>query len=200
MPTYAYRCACGAAKQVFYPQLPSEARQKAAPCDVCEGSADRDYAAEGFFAIGGQHGGIEKAVGMAAEHDASGRPIFRDGSGKVHEIRTSRDLDSFTRHNAVGPPEMEWRKNAETGETEAVPVVRNGQIVRKPEKLTPLDGGNEWAPPAEAPTGRPIRNGAIVHGKTPTPTGEDVWGGREGGEPEVKDVGVRRPPDGTKWR
>ena len=163
MPSYAYRCECGASKVVFYPALPSEAKQAATSCDVCDKQAKRSLGDEGFFAVGGQNGGVEKAVGMAAERDASGRPIFRDPNGQVHEIRTSRDVDSFTKHNAVGPPEMEWRRNAETGETEAVPVKRNGQIVRKSEHLTPLDGGYEWTPPSEASTGRPIKNLSLIH-------------------------------------
>ena len=202
MPSYAYRCECGASKVVFYPTLPSEAKQNAAACDVCDKQAKRSIADEGFFAVGGQNGGVEKAVGMAAERDAAnGRPIYHDENGKIHEIRSSKDIDSFSRHNALGRTIYTDKLVRDKDGTMVPAPARgaNGQVLRESEQLTPLDGGGEWTPPSETATGRPIKNGAIVQGPTKTATGEDAWGSRQSGEPDVREVGVRRPPPGKKW-
>lgn len=214
MPSYRYVCSCGWRVEKFFRTLPSEDKQIATPCEECGQTARRSFGDEGFFAVGGQHGGVEKAVGMAAQTDASGRPVFRDENGKVHEIRSSRDVDSFQKHNALGLPRMvEWR-NPVTGEktwtqqrtrmvsdpvTGEVDEAKSGAIVRGPERLTPLDGGDSWSPPSESVTGLPIVNGAIQPRAIDEKRRNEVWAQREGNEPEVREVGVRHPPPGKKW-
>lgn len=205
MPTYRYVCAgCGWKVEKIFRALPSEAKQTSTPCEECDKQATRSMGDEGFFAVGGQHSGIEKAAAFAAQQDpATGRPIFTDENGKTREIKTSRDLDSFTRHNAVGPPVIE-KVIRRDGVDVLVPALRNGKVIRGPERLTPMDDASEWIPPSEAATGRPIVNGVVVKGEPMTvdpQTGKrmTVWAQREGGEPDTKEAGVRRPPDGKKW-
>ena len=218
MPTYRYSCDCGWKVEKFYKTLPSDARQAGAVCEECGKTAPRALGDEGFYAVGGQNGGVEKAVGFASNQDANGRPQFRDENGKVREIRTSRDVDSFQRHNALGAPRMvEWR-NPVTGAAEwtqqrvrmvADPVTgevdeaKSGAIIRGPECLVPLDGG-EFSPPSETVAGRPMKNGVAVKGETmyrDPVTGQptSAWAQREGGEPDVREAGIRRPPSGKKW-
>lgn len=225
MPTYRYRCTCGWKVEKFYKSLPSEAKQTSAECEECGSAAPRSFGDEGFYANGGQHSGMEKAVAFSMQKDASGRPIYQDENGKVQEIRSSADIDAWTRHNAVGLPRMTSVKNPITGRmmqieqrqhtvldpvTGEVDEAKSGAIIRGPEKLTPLDGYGEFTPPKESITGLPIVDGAmrarkarplgIIDPETLKPmTSDDVWSDRGEGKIQARADVVKRPPPGKKW-
>lgn len=226
MPTYAYRCTCGYATTKTFKSLPSEARQTSAACDECNGTMARDFGEERFYANGGQHSGMEKAVQFSLQKDSAGRPIYRDQNGQVKEIRTSSDIDAWQKNNAVGLPRMTEVYNPVTGrkqvvaqrermvldpQTGEVDEAKSGAIIRTPERLVPLDGGDEVAPPSESITGIPIVNGAMqrpakrslgfIDPETRKPaTTDDVWGAPAGSVKTSDVAPVRRPPPGTKWK
>ena len=225
MPSYAFACAaCGYQTVKTYKSLPSEAKQTSAPCDECDKPMARDFGGERFYARGGQHSGMEAAVQFSLQKDSMGRPIYTDENGRVKEIRTSSDIDAWTRHNAVGLPRMTEVRNPITGRkmtvaqrermvldpaTGEVDEGESGSVVRGPERLVPLDGGSEAAIPAESITGLPIVNGAMnrpekralgfLDPETQKPmTTDDLWGGKA--PVETQEVKVKRPPPGMKWK
>lgn len=155
MPTYAFKCSCGSAKEVYFQTLPSEAKQKHATCDACDGRMDRDIASEGFYAQGGTNFDVQKSAAFAMNKvDTGGQltPVFRDENGKIHEVKSSKDVDRWTKDNQLGVPRMvEWT-NRITGKKSYVPqrtVMKAdpvtgepadaGEVIRSSERMVPLD-------------------------------------------------------------
>lgn len=176
MPTYQFKCGCGAVKAVLFRTLPPEAKQRSSVCEECGGAMERDFANEGFYAVGGTNFEVAAAAAFGAGHvdPTSGIPRFKDENGRVNEIRSSRDLDKWRTSNQLGKPRMvEWT-NPVTGKTYHVPQrtimkadpetgepVDAGAVIRTSERLVPLDGPDEFTPPSESRTGRPIVNGVL---------------------------------------
>lgn len=168
MPLYGYRCAEHGDFDQFFKSLPSEAKQKSFPCPDCDQPAQRLLGQ--FYTTGTQHGGMEDAAAMSMDLvDVGGRkrPAFRDNNGRLHEVKTSKDIDNWRRNNMLGRPRMvEWT-NQKTGEKSWVPqrteMVADpetgeqmdvGSIVKDSEPLIPLD--NTFNMPSESRTGVPI--------------------------------------------
>lgn len=204
MPCYDYKCPCGNEFDIFYKSLPSDKKQKEAPCPECDQPAQRLLGR--FYTTGTQNGGMEDAAAVSMDVvDVGGRmrPAFRDNNGKLHEVKTSKDIDNWRRNNQLGRPRMvEWT-NRKTGEKSWVPQRTRmeadpetgdqmdvGAIVKDSEALIPLD--NDFNMPAESKTGVPIdaRSGVskfkgldpTIMGGVPDPvTGKpmkmsDMWG------------------------
>lgn len=207
MPCYDYRCAEHGEFDIFYKSLPSEKKQQEAPCPDCDAPSPRLLGR--FYTTGTQHGGMEDAAAISMDVvDIGGRkrPAFRDNNGKLHEVKTSKDIDNWRRNNMLGRPRMvEWT-NKKTGEKSWVPqrtkMVADpdtgeqmdvGSIVKDSEPLVPLD--NNFSMPSESRTGVPIDSKTGVskgrgidptlrHGVMPIPdptTGKpmrmsDMWG------------------------
>lgn len=171
MPTYAFHCSCGSKAEIFFKSLPSEEKQKHAPCQECGRKMYRDHAQEEFFAVGGTNFDVQKAAMMAVpKEDQGGRlvPVYTDANGKKQEIRNSKDIDNWTVSNRLGTPQMVPWKNRITGETRYVPKrtimkadpttgepADAGAVIREPAKLVPLP--NHLDIPHESRTGRPLR-------------------------------------------
>lgn len=207
MPCYDYRCAEHGEFDIFFKSLPSEKKQKEAACPDCDAPSPRLLGR--FYTTGTQHGGMEQVAETAmGAVDIGGRqrPAFRDNNGRLHEVKTSKDIDNWRRNNQLGRPRMvEWT-NQKTGEKSWVPqrtkMVADpntgeqmdvGSIVKDSEALIPLD--NTFDMPAESRTGVPInsktgvsvgigRDPVLRHGGTVIPdpsTGKpmkmsDMWG------------------------
>ncbi len=208
MPTYSFRCACGSVKDVFFKSLPSEAKQRSASCDACDGKMERNYENEGFFAVGGTNFAVANAAAVACKTGSNGSPVYRDNNGKLHEIRNSGDIDNWRVDNALGKPRLVPWKNQITGETQMVPqravmqadpvtgepLETSPIINREPTKLIPLDShGQEYTPPSSSKTGLPMKDGVLkikpedmTHSLVDPVTGKrpklkDLWGNGTGG-------------------
>lgn len=168
MPTYDYKCPEHGEFDIFYKSLPSEKKQKEAPCPDCDAPSQRLLYR--FYTNGTQNGGMEDAAAISMETvDVGGRlrPAFRDNNGRLHEVKTSKDIDNWRVNNQVGRPRMtEWR-NPKTGEKSWVPMRTKmqadpisgepldiGAIIKESEPLVPLD--NNFSIPTETTSGIPI--------------------------------------------
>lgn len=168
MPLYGYKCEDHGEFDQFFKTLPSEAKQKSYPCPDCDKPSVRLLGQ--FYTTGTQHGGMEDAASMSMDLvDVGGRkrPAFRDNNGRLHEVKTSKDIDNWRRNNMLGRPRMvEWT-NQKTGEKSWVPqrtkMVADpetgeqmdvGSIIKDSEPLIPLD--NNFSMPSESKTGIPI--------------------------------------------
>ncbi len=207
MPCYDYKCPEHGEFDIFFKSLPSEKKQKEAPCPDCDAPSPRLLGR--FFTTGTQHGGMEEAAGLSMDVvDIGGRqrPAFRDNNGRLHEVKSSKDIDMWRRNNQLGRPRMvEWT-NQKTGEKSWVPMRTKmhadpdtgeqmdvGSIIKDSEPIVPLD--NSFDMPSESRTGVPIdqktgvskaigRDPVLRHGATVIPdpaTGKpmkmsDMWG------------------------
>lgn len=202
MPLYGYKCEEHGEFDQFFKTLPSEAKQKSYPCPDCDKPSIRLLGS--FYTTGTQHGGMEDAAALSMDVvDVGGRmrPAFRDNNGRLHEVKSSKDIDNWRRNNQLGRPRMvEWT-NQKTGEKSWVPkrtkMVADpetgeqmdvGSIVKDSEPLIPLD--NTFTMPSESKTGIPIDSrtgvskarGVDVNTRIPDPvTGKpmrmsDMWG------------------------
>lgn len=205
MPAYDYRCDEHGEFEQFFKSLPSEAKQKSMPCPDCDKPAIRLLA--NFSVNGTQHSGMEDAAAFStvgANVGGRKRPIFTDNNGKVHEIKTSADIDRWRRDNRLGSPRMvEWT-NTITGAKSWVPqrvkmvAGSDGEpidcpVLKEAAKIVPLD--NYYEPKTESRNGVPFnKNGVSVlkdqdpglmqHGRAviDPQTGKkmkmsDLWGG-----------------------
>lgn len=230
MPSYSYSCAaCGLETVKRYTAVPPEEKRKSTPCE-CGAVALRDYATDitSVGVTGGQKGGIEKEVGFSMEKDSSGRPIYRDLNGKVHEIRSSKDVDAWSQNlgqNPFAKPRMVQYRNPITGVTTWEPSrvgglrphpvtgepLEHGQIIREKEALIPLGRvEGEYVPPSCAPNGVPLVNGVlpqVANDRKPLGLLDPVTGkpmtmadcwGDESGI-QTQKVQTKRPPPGMKW-
>src|SRR3990167_8436450 len=176
MPSYSFRCACGWEIVKRFTCIPSDAKRESTPCEECGNTAARDYDADlkSVSTNGGQKGTIENEVAFGMEKDPSnGRPIFRDVNGRVHEVRSSTDVEAFkaTSANAFAKPRMVKFRNPITGRTSYEPdrvgglrphpvtgePVETGAILREHQKLVelgPIRG--EYVPPSHTATGIPV--------------------------------------------
>lgn len=168
MPCYDYKCPEHGEFDIFFKSLPSEKKQKEAPCPDCDAPSPRMLSR--FYTNGTQHGGMEDAAAISMDVvDVGGRmrPAFRDNNGRLHEVKTSKDIDNWRGNNQLGRPRMvEWT-NQKTGEKSWVPQRTKmqadpetgeqmdvGAIVKESEPLIPLD--NNFSMPAQSRTGVPM--------------------------------------------
>lgn len=168
MPIYEFRCPNCGDFDLMFKTLPSEKKQKEAICPECDTVSARLLSQ--FAPIGTQHGGMEDAAALSMDVvDVGGRmrPAFRDNNGKLHEVKTSKDIDNWRGNNQLGRPRMvEWT-NRKTGEKSWVPQrtkmeadpetgeqIDVGAIVKDSEPLIPLD--NNFSMPTQSRTGAPM--------------------------------------------
>lgn len=158
-----------------------------------------------------------------------GRPIYRDMNGRVKEVRTAKDVDSFTQNlgqNPFAKPRMVEFVNPVTGrktwEPDRVgglhpnPVtgepIEKGQIIRERQQLVPLGRiEGEYVPPSFAPNGMPLKDGILQQvpaekkslGIIDPATGKPMTMADCWGGPEngvsVGRVADKRPQPGMKW-
>ena len=163
----------------------------------------RNPGAEPFFAVGGTNFDAANAAAFGARVGENGSPQFTDVNGKVHEIRSSKDVDLWRTTNAVGRPRLKEVKNPVTGERTWVPLTTGGvrfdpvtgepetqgETIRESAKLVQLDNADPPMP-SESRTGRPLKNGVLVNDDPVSRhvdpvTGKrmkmsELWGGSEG--------------------
>lgn len=138
MPLYEYSCTDCGNFEIFYKSLPSEAKQKAAPCPDCDKSASRLLGS--FYAGNSQTTGIEVAMGNnALQVDVGGRkrPAYRDANGQMHEVKSEADIRNWQKSNQYGTPRMVSWRNPKTGEQSMVP--QRVKMIADPVSGEPMD-------------------------------------------------------------
>jgi DNA-directed RNA polymerase subunit RPC12/RpoP len=138
MPEYEYLCdSCSTNFSIFYKSLPSEKKQKEAPCPDCDTVGRRLLSP--FLAGNTTTGGIQKAMGNNPEQvNIGGRmaPAFRDANGQLREVKSVRDMEHWQKSNQYGAARMVAWKNPKTGETTMEP--QRVRMIAGPDGM-PLD-------------------------------------------------------------
>jgi hypothetical protein len=157
---------------VFYKSLPSEKKQKEAPCPDCDSIGKRIISP--FLTGGTQSGGIEKAMGNNADQvNVGGRmaPAYRDANGQLREVKSVRDMDNWQKSNQYGTPRMTKWRNPKTGEVSMVPQrIRmiadpisgepmDAPVVRESVPLVPLD---DFQMPTHTKNDIPLNSKGVV--------------------------------------